>query len=87
MDLNGVSVHLFANVNLMNTKCLIFFAVGSLLERIRLYSPDSLMTVIFCFPPGVSKMDTPLSSSSMCSLIALAVSVYPRIVATSLPTK
>lgn len=45
MDLNSVSVHLFANVNLTNTKCLNFFAVGSLLERIRLYSPDSLIMV------------------------------------------
>lgn len=54
--------------------------------RIRLYKPLSLITIIFCLPPGVSILDAPLSSSSTWVRIAFAVSEYPRISATSLPT-
>ena len=61
-------------------------ALGNLLERMRLYKPDSLMMVISCAPPRVSHFVTPLSSSSTWSLRALRVLLYPRISATSFPT-
>lgn len=61
------------------------FASGSLLDIIRLYKPDSLIVTTFCLPPGVSILDTPLSSSSTLSRIAFAHSLYPSFSATSFP--
>ena len=61
-------------------------ACGSFEENIRLYTPDSLIVVVFWFPPGVGKTQTPLSSSSTWSLTASAVRTYPRFSATSFPT-
>lgn len=68
------------------TQCLNSFADGSLLLRIRAYSPDSLIMVICCVPPGVSHFVTPLSSASTCTKTAFLALLYPRDSATSLPT-
>lgn len=68
------------------TQCLNSFADGSLLLRIRAYSPDSLIMVICCVPPGVSHFVTPLSSASTCTKTAFLALLYPRASATSLPT-
>lgn len=68
------------------TQCLNSFADGSLLLRIRAYSPDSLIMVI---PLGVSKLSFwqfCLSAVSTCFFKAPKVSEYPNAVATSLPT-
>ena len=62
------------------------FACGSLLDRIRLYKPDSLMMYISRFWPESAKRPVSLSSASTCFLSASDVSLYPSIVATSLPT-
>ena len=65
------------------------FADGSLLDSTRLYSPDSLMMVTFCIPPGVINSVTPLSSSSTWFATALMgdfPSPYPSASATSFPT-
>ena len=42
----------------------------SLLDKTRLYKPDSLMITISCAPPRMSHFVTPLSSSSTCEAIA-----------------
>lgn len=68
------------------TQCLNSFADGSLLLRMRAYSPDSLIIVI---PLGVSKLSFwqfCLSATSTCFFKAPKVSEYPNAVATSLPT-
>lgn len=68
------------------TQCLNSFADGSLLLRIRAYSPDSLIIVI---PLGVSKLSFwqfCLSAASTCFFKAPKVSEYPNAVATSFPT-
>lgn len=68
------------------TQCLNSFADGSLLLRMRAYSPDSLITVI---PLGVSKLSFwqfCLSAASTCFFKAPKVSEYPNAVATSFPT-
>ena len=68
------------------TQCLNSFADGSLLLRIRAYSPDSLIMVI---PLGVSKLSFwqfCLSAVSTCFFKAPKVSEYPNAVATSFPT-
>lgn len=68
------------------TQCLNSFADGSLLLRIRAYSPDSLIIVI---PLGVSKLSFwqfCLSATSTCFFKAPKVSEYPNAVATSFPT-
>lgn len=68
------------------TQCLNSFADGSLLLRIRAYSPDSLIIVI---PLGVSKLSFwqfCLSAASTCFFKAPKVSEYPNAAATSLPT-
>ena len=62
------------------------FALGILLDKIRLYRPDSLMMSISCSPEGVSILDIPLSSGSTLSRTALVGSLYPSATATSLPT-
>lgn len=62
-------------------------ALGNLLERIRLYKPDSLMILACCKPRDVVVICHPfLSSSSTWDFKALTVSLYPSIAATSLPT-
>ena len=63
-----------------------FFAVGSFDERIREYSPDSLIRSPFV-PLTVNESFTVLSSSSTWSRIAFCGLLYPRISATSFPTK
>lgn len=68
------------------TQCLKSFADGSLLLRMRAYSPDSLIIVI---PLGVSKLSFwqfCLSAASTCFFKAPKVSEYPNAVATSFPT-
>lgn len=68
------------------TQCLNSFADGSLLLRMRAYSPDSLIMVI---PLGVSKLSFwqfCLSAASTCFFKAPKVSEYPNAVATSFPT-
>lgn len=68
------------------TQCLNSFADGSLLLRMRAYSPDSLIIVI---PLGVSKLSFwqfCLSAASTCFFKAPKVSEYPNAVATSFPT-
>lgn len=68
------------------TQCLKSFADGSLLLRMRAYSPDSLIIVI---PLGVSKLSFwqfCLSAASTCFFKAPKVSEYPNATATSLPT-
>lgn len=68
------------------TQCLNSFADGSLLLRMRAYSPDSLIIVI---PLGVSKLSFwqfCLSAASTCFFKAPKVSEYPNATATSLPT-
>lgn len=68
------------------TQCLNSFADGSLLLRIKAYSPDSLIIVI---PLGVSKLSFwqfCLSAASTCFFKAPKVSEYPNAVATSFPT-
>ena len=73
------------------TQCLNCLAFGSLLERIRLYKPDSLMSQLPRWPnsgafcPWVFELTR--SSSSTWSKIACLTSAYPRTSATSLPTK
>lgn len=70
----------------MVTQCLNSFADGSLLLRMRAYSPDSLIIVI---PLGVSKLSFwqfCLSAASTCFFKAPKVSEYPNAVATSFPT-
>lgn len=68
------------------TQCLNSFADGSLLLRIRAYSPDSLMIIVslFWFPSKIIILR--LSSSSTWRLISRLPFWYPRVLATSLPT-
>lgn len=68
------------------TQCLNSFADGSLLLRIRAYSPDSLMIIVslFWFPSKIIILR--LSSSSTWRLMSRLPFWYPRVLATSLPT-
>lgn len=70
------------------TQCLNSFADGSLLLRIRAYSPDSLMTIVSWtpveHPPWIGACV--LSSSSTWAAIAFLDLLYPNASATSLPT-
>lgn len=70
------------------TQCLNSFADGSLLLRIRAYSPDSLMTIVSWtpveHPPWIGACV--LSSSSTWAAIAFLDLLYPNAVATSFPT-
>lgn len=72
------------------TQRLNFLAFGSLLDSMREYKPLSLMMCapkLPVFKVGISPtLTSRLSSISTWRLIASAVSLYPKAVATSLPT-
>src|SRR5271166_541332 len=60
-------------------------ASGFRLVKMRLYSPDSLIALRFCGPPGVSVVTTPFSSSSKSAIASRGLAM-PRISHTSLAT-